>query len=337
MMKNKKIIIFGGSGSLGQTLLKKLYKYNKILVFSRDEAKHWTIKNKFNSDNLLFSVGDIRDKNRVEEILVRFNPNIIIIASALKHVDICELSPYESIKTNILGITNIVDVVESKLKDLTDLETVLMVSTDKACSPINVYGMCKSISERVVLEKSRHVPGVKFVATRYGNVLETRGSIVPLFMYQAKNNDFVTLTREDMTRFVMTLEDSVDLILNCIENSQTGETYIPKLKAMRIIDIAEIFAERYDKKIKVIGIRSGEKIHEDLINETESLRTVDMGDVFVVKPIYETKIYNDQVFRYDSSETLTKLELIEYFKSIDLFDKNVDDFNQTIKLDDIRK
>ena len=337
MVSNKKIMIIGGSGSLGMSLIKRLGTDNELYVLSRDESKHWSLKNKFKDSNLTFMVSDIRDYDRMEKIFNRVNPHIIIIAAALKHVDVCELSPEESIATNLSGVSNVVDIVENNQETLSDLETVLMVSTDKACSPINVYGMCKSISERVVLEKSRHIPGVKFVATRYGNVLETRGSIVPLFMHQAKNNDFVTVTREDMTRFVMTLDDSVDLILNCIENGQSGETYIPKLKAMKIVDLAEIFADRYGKQIKVIGIRSGEKIHEDLINETESLRTVDMGDVFVVKPIYETKIYNDEVFRYDSSVTLTKSELIEYFKSIDLFDKNVDDFNQTIKLDDIRK
>ncbi len=337
MQSNKKIMIIGGSGSLGMSLIKRLGKTNDLYILSRDESKHWSLKNKFKDSNLNLIVADIRDYGRLEKVFNRVNPHIIIIAAALKHVDVCELNPEESIATNLTGVSNVVNVVENNQQTLTDLQSVLMVSTDKACSPINVYGMCKSISERIVLEKSRHIKGVKFIATRYGNVLETRGSIVPLFMHQAKNNNYVTVTRDDMTRFVMTLEDSVDLILNCIENASTGETYIPKLNAMRIIDLAEIFAERYGKQIKVIGIRSGEKIHEDLINETESLRTIDAGDVYVVKPIYEAKIYSDEVFKYDSSIALTKPELIEYFESINLFDKNVDDFAQTIKLDDIRK
>ena len=335
-MLNKKVMIIGGSGSLGMSLIKRLANDNELFILSRDESKHWALKNKFKDMNLKLQVCDIRDKDRLSKTICRVNPNIVIIAAALKHVDVCELSPEESIATNLQGVSNVVSSVEENLAALTDLETVLMVSTDKACSPINVHGMCKSISERIVLEKSRHIENVKFVATRYGNVLETRGSIVPLFMHQAKNNEFITVTREDMTRFVMTLEDSVDLIINCIKTSNTGETYIPKLKSMKIIDLAKIFAQKYNKEIKICGIRSGEKIHEDLINETESLRTVDEGEVFVVKPIYETKVYNSEVFTYDSSNTLNIEELEEYLTSINLFSKDPDDFAQTVKLDDMR-
>ena len=245
-MLNKKVMIIGGSGSLGMSLIKRLANDNELFILSRDESKHWALKNKFKDMNLKLQVCDIRDKDRLSKTICRVNPNIVIIAAALKHVDVCELSPEESIATNLQGVSNVVSSVEENLAALTDLETVLMVSTDKACSPINVYGMCKSISERIVLEKSRHIENVKFVATRYGNVLETRGSIVPLFMHQAKNNEFITVTREDMTRFVMTLEDSVDLIINCIKTSNTGETYIPKLKSMKIIDLAKIFAQKYN-------------------------------------------------------------------------------------------
>lgn len=335
-MLNKKIMIIGGSGSLGMALIKRLGSENDLSILSRDESKHWALKNKFKGLNLDLRVSDIRDKDRMGKAISRINPNIIIIAAALKHVDVCELSPEESISTNLQGVSNVVSIIEENYSTLTDLETVLMVSTDKACSPINVYGMCKSISERIVLEKSRHMRRVKFVATRYGNVLETRGSIVPLFMHQAKNNEFITVTREDMTRFIMTLEDSVDLIIDCIKNANTGETYIPKLKAMKIIDLAKIFAQKYDKKIKICGIRSGEKIHEDLINETESLRTINRGDIFVIKPIYEAKVYNDEVFVYNSSNTLSEGELRSYLNSINLFTKDPDDFAQTVKLDDMR-
>jgi len=325
-MKNKKIIIFGGSGSLGQTLLKRLYKYNKILVFSRDEAKHWTIKNKFNSDNLLFSVGDIRDKNRVEEILVRFNPNIIIMASALKQVDTCELSPYESVKTNILGINNIVDVVESKLKDLTDLESVLMVSTDKACSPTNVYGMCKSVAERLVLVKSTNIDSVKFVAVRYGNVLDSRGSIIPLFKHQVQTQDHLTVTHPDMTRFLMTLDDSVDLILTTLENANTGETWIPKLDAMKIIDLANIYAKKYDKTIKFTGIRPGEKIHESLVSDSESIRTVERENHYVIRPSYDRPI-SENVFEYSSADfCLDKEKLKVYLDDLSILDRNIEEF-----------
>lgn len=331
-------MIIGGSGSLGMALIKRLSKSNELYIVSRDESKHWAVKNKFKESNLNFILGDIRDYEAIESAITRVDPQEIIIAAALKHVDVCELNPKESVSTNLEGVLNVVDAVEKNQQRLKNLECVLMVSTDKACSPINVYGMCKSISERVVLERSRHIDRIKFVATRYGNVLETRGSIIPLFMYQAKNSDYITVTKEDMTRFVMTLDDSVDLILDCIEKAETGETFIPKLKAMKIMDLAEIFAEKYNKEIKVIGIRSGEKIHEDLINQTESLRTVDAGERYIVKPIYDAKIYNHDIFKYDSSNTITKKELYEYLESINLFNNNnVDNFSQTIKLDDIRK
>jgi FlaA1/EpsC-like NDP-sugar epimerase len=338
MMKNKKIMIIGGSGSLGMSLIENLGNDNELHILSTDESKHWAINNRFNELNLNFAIADIRDYDRMNRIILRVNPEIIIIASALKHVDVCELNPKESIETNISGIVNVVNIVEDRQNELTNLETVLMVSTDKACSPINVYGMCKSISERVVLERARHIKNIKFVATRYGNVLETRGSIVPLFMHQAEHNEYFTVTREDMTRFVMTLNDSVNLIVNCIENAKSGETFIPKIKSMNIMDLAEIFSKRYNKEIKIIGIRSGEKLHEDLINETESLRTIECDDIFIVKPIYETKIYNDDVFTYTSSQgTMSKKELEEYLVSVNIFEKDVDSFTQTVKLDDIRK
>ena len=325
-LKEKRILIFGGSGSLGQTLVNRLHEDNNVLVFSRDEAKHWTIKNEFNSENLSFAVGDIRDKNRIREITSRFNPNIIIMASALKQVDTCELSPYESVQTNILGINNIVDVVEEDLGRLSNLETVLMVSTDKACSPTNVYGMCKSVAERLVLVKSKTTNTVKFVAVRYGNVLDSRGSILPLFNHQVRCQDFLTLTHGDMTRFLMTLDDSVDLILTTIEKGKSGETWIPKLNAMRIIDLAEIYAEMHDKKIKVTGIRPGEKIHESLISESESIRVVEQKNHYVISPSYDQPI-SDKIFEYSSEGScLSKHDLKLYLDSLNILDRSSDSF-----------
>ena len=160
-----------------------------------------------------------------------------------------------------------------------------MVSTDKACSPINVYGMCKSLAERIVLEKSRN-SNVTFCATRYGNVLESRGSIIPLFLYQAKNKKEFTITHKKMTRFLMTLDDSVDLIVDALNYAQHGDTFVPNLASMKIMDLAEIFSSIYNKPIKVTGIRVGEKLHESLINETESLRTqfIPENDRFIISP-----------------------------------------------------
>lgn len=320
-MKNKKILIFGGSGSLGNILIENLVNENKISVFSRDESKHWKIRNKVKSPNLSFIIGDIRDYSRVRESIIKEKPNIIIIASALKYVDVCELSPQESILTNVNGPKNVVNAVVDKIGVLQDLETVLMVSTDKACSPINVYGMCKAISERVTIDNSRYFERPKFVVTRYGNVLESRGSIIPLFKHQAQSESdkFFTLTNKSMTRFLMTLQESVDLIVNAIENGNSGETWIPKLKSMRVVDLAELFSEVYNKPVKVIGIRPGEKIHESLVNETESLRTIDTVQNYIIKPIHEDFVYSD-IFSYNSSsDIMSKNELFNYLKTLGIF------------------
>ncbi|MEK7802620.1 MAG: polysaccharide biosynthesis protein, partial [Pseudomonadota bacterium] len=188
--QNKKILIIGGTGSLGRALIRRLSEDNEIIVYSRDEAKHWTIRNQLTpKQNVQFEVGDIRDANRVEEIILKVKPHIILIAAALKQVDTCERSPFESIQTNTLGIHNVINAVVRQEDRLTTLETVLMVSTDKACAPTNVYGMCKAISERVVTSQSISGSSIKFVGVRYGNVLESRGSIIPLFRWQADHLD----------------------------------------------------------------------------------------------------------------------------------------------------
>ncbi len=328
LMQNKKILIFGGSGSLGKTLISRLYKHNDVLIYSRDEAKHWTIKNTFNSINLSFSVGDIRDFSRIKEILFQFQPNIIIMASALKQVDTCELSPNESIQTNVIGIDNIVRAVEENINNLPELESVLMVSTDKACAPVNVYGMCKAISERTVTARSRfdHLGGVNFLCVRYGNVLDSRGSILPLFRHQVKTQDFITVTHPDMTRFLMTLDESVDLILTTLKTAKSGETWIPVLKSMRILDLAKIYADMYGKDIQISGIRPGEKLHEALVSECESTRAKMINDHHVLEPSYSSQI-NDNIFSYTSEDsTMSEVELKDYLVELDLLDRDPEDF-----------
>ena len=182
MISNKNILIFGGTGSLGYELVKRYVDNNIIYNYSRDECKHWKMKLDFNHNkNLNFIIGDVINKNKIEETLLRIKPNIIIIASAMKHIDQCEYNTDQSLNTNLLGVKNILDLIE-KHQILLDgtLQTVLFVSSDKACSPINVYGMCKALSETLVVEKSYYVKKIKFVNIRYGNVLNSRGSIIPL-------------------------------------------------------------------------------------------------------------------------------------------------------------
>jgi UDP-glucose 4-epimerase len=195
-----------------------------------------------------------------------------VSAAAIKHVDTCELSPEESLATNVHGVMNIIDAVRHR----SDVECLLHVSTDKACEPVNVYGMCKALAERLVTSQSRgrHTEcGPRHVCVRYGNVLESRGSIIPLFKWQVEHRDALTVTDPDMTRFVMTLDESVDLISTTLKHAEHGETWVPRIPSMRIGDLAQLFAERFDKKIERIDVRPGEKRHEDLVGRTESART----------------------------------------------------------------
>lgn len=331
----EKILIIGGTGSLGKKLIKRLGTTYDLVVYSRDESKHWTIQNELKSSglNLAFRVGDIRDKQRVKQVIQETRPDIIIMAAALKQVDTCELSPQESILTNLVGTQNVIDVVEELNRvTITSVHSyspkkVLFVSTDKACSPANVYGMCKAISERYVTSKAADTTlTTQFVGVRYGNVLESRGSIIPLFKYQSEHAEAFTVTHADMTRFLMTLDDSVDLILHALSEGKSGEIWIPRLKAMNIKDLAEIYSKMYSKPIKYIGLRPGEKMHESLLNDSESVRTRDTGVHYVIGPAFESP-KTERMFEYTSADdVMSKDELYEYLESINIFDKNLSDF-----------
>ncbi len=325
-MQNCRILIFGGTGSLGKTLIKRYADKNLIQVFSRDESKHWTIKNEFRHSNLSFFVGDIRDYSRCADSIISFNPTHIILASALKHVDVCENSPSESVKTNIIGIENVVNIVRHNYKKISNLKTVLMVSTDKACYPINVYGMCKSIAERIVTSACTFQIPIKFVAVRYGNVLESRGSIIPLFKYQSENLDKITVTDPRMTRYVMTLEESVDLIDAAIKNADSGQTWVPDLPSMKVMDLAEIFSDLYSKPIEIIGMRPGEKLHEDLINISESMRTKKFGKYYSISSSF-TPPFQDEDFSMRSDKLLMdKSCLKKRLQTLGILEKSFDQF-----------
>lgn len=279
MIENKKIFIFGGTGSLGYELVNRYISSNIIYNYSRDENKHWKMRLDFNHNsnisNLNFIIGNISDKTRVKSSLQRILPNIIIIASAMKHIDQCELNTHESISTNLLGTKNILDSIEEIYNENNSFKPIVVfVSSDKACSPINNYGMCKAISESLAVEKAYYLNDIKFVCVRYGNVLNSRGSIIPLLHEIGKdtNKTHFTLTHEKMTRFVMTLEQSVDLIEYAILHGESGDTIIPELVSMNVKDLLDIFSEIYKKPIKVTGLRPGEKMLESLINNTQSLR-----------------------------------------------------------------
>jgi UDP-glucose 4-epimerase len=266
-----KILVLGGTGSLGHAIARK-FSSDIMYIMSRDESKQW--KMKINFPNINFIIGDIRDKDKVKSVLKRVRPDTVIIAAAMKHIDLCELDTHECIATNILGIQNILDSIE----DL-PVKTVCFISTDKACDPGSAYGMSKALAEVMMIEKSRHVPGVKFVTVRYGNVLNSRGSIIPTLelIGQSEDKKFFPLTHPAMNRYIMTPEQSMNLIEHAIIHGESGDIVIPELVSMNIKDLCEIYSEKYNKPIVVTGLRPGEKIEEILINDTQAMKAVKKG------------------------------------------------------------
>ena len=322
MFQNKKILLFGGSGSLGNKFIEKHIPNNQITNYSRDECKHWSMSLKYKTDNLKFIIGDIRDYQNVASAILREQPHIIIIMAALKHIDRCEYAIDECIKTNSIGPINVVNAVEKNNDRLTNLEVVVMVSTDKACEPTNVYGMAKALAESAIVEKSLYVSNRKFVNIRYGNVLNSRGSIIPILHEKGNDPDVkeFTLTHEDMTRFVMTLEQSVELIEYAAEFGESGDTVIPKLISLKLVDLMQIFSEKYNKPVKVTGLRPGEKMLESLISETQAMRLIKKDNGYMhIKPPYQNLLVLDDVHNYNSKiNPLSKEELFEYMNRLGL-------------------
>jgi UDP-glucose 4-epimerase len=229
---------------------------------------------------LAFQIGDVRDYESVVRAVKK--ADIIIHAAALKQVPIGEYFPFESIKTNILGAQNIIRAI---VEIQNTVETVLAISTDKACKPVNTYGMCKAIQERLIIEANRLCPKTRFICVRYGNVAASRGSIIPLFQEQIKKGGPLTITTKDMTRFILTLEKAIDTILAAVSSAEPGDTYVPYLPSVKITELAKVMMGKRDVPQKIIGIRPGEKVHEILISEEEMPRTIKRGDYYVICPV----------------------------------------------------
>ncbi len=294
-IEGERVLVVGGSGSLGNHLIRLMTNYNlrattkkkiRLMVVSRDENKQWIMKKLF--PDVDFYLGDMRDQTRMREVLETARPSIIIVAAALKHIDVCEHQVGECLETNVIGVQRLARAIVAYSQaravagvlQANRLKTVVFVSTDKACSPVNVYGMSKALSERVVNENGVRYAGEpdlmpKFLCVRYGNVLNSRGSIIPKFSELAadKNSTCFPVTDVRMTRFFMTLDESACLILSAIVYGKPGETWIPNVPAVSILALAEYFSARFKKPVKIVGLRPGEKIHECLINETEIART----------------------------------------------------------------
>lgn len=322
MIKNKKILLFGGSGSLGNKFIETYIDNNTIVNYSRDECKHWQMSLKYKTDKLSYIIGDIRDYNRVETSIIREQPNIIVIMAALKHIDRCEYAIEECIKTNFNGPLNVLNSIEANIDRLPSLESVVFVSTDKACEPTNAYGMAKAMAECAIIEKSLFIKKCKFVNIRYGNVLNSRGSIIPILHEKGQDPEIkeFTLTHPDMTRFVMTLEQSVALIEHAILYAESGDTVIPELISMRLIDLMEIFSEKYGKPVRITGLRPGEKMLESLISETQSMRLINGPDGYMyIKPPYKNILITNNICNYNSKiNPLDKDNLIIYMSKLEL-------------------
>ena len=298
-LDNKRILITGGTGSLGKVLTRRILSGQmgtpqSVVVFSRDEAKQHEMRMEYlnrrsvtedvmyhNFERTLqFKIGDVRDFHSVAQALI--NVDIVFNAAALKQVPACEYFPYEAVRTNIEGAENIVRAIkELRL----NIETVVAISTDKACKPTNVMGMTKAIQERIFLTANIDCPKTRFVAVRYGNVLASRGSVVPLFLDQIEAGGPITITDKNMTRFLLTLDQAVDTVFEAMQFAEAGETYIPKIKAARIVDVVTALVGKKKIEIKETGVRPGEKLHEVLVSQEESLRTISRGNYFAIKSI----------------------------------------------------
>lgn len=321
MFSGLKILIIGGTGSLGNALIKRYLKNNKIIVYSRDENKHWQMSLIYNSENLEYMIGCIRDYKRLENVILNTLPDLIIVAAALKHIDRCEYSVTEALATNYTGVYNVFDIVSKNQKNLQNLKCCVFISTDKACSPVNTYGITKALAEKIVIEKSLECKTTKCVTVRYGNVLNSRGSIIPILKEKANDPNVkeFTLTDENMTRFVMTLEDSINLIEVAITQGESGDIVIPKPISLKIKDLFEIFSEEYKKPIKIIGLRPSEKMFESLINETQSASMIEKNNYYFLKPSYRN-IYSPELSKDYNSDLLVinKEELKKLLKNNNL-------------------
>ncbi len=331
-LEGKRVLITGGTGSLGKTLVRRLLTGEmgqpaKIVVFSRDEAKQHFMRVAYqhayaatdeiiyrNFERLLqFWIGDVRDISSVSAALR--DADIVINAAALKQVPTCEYFPYEAVRTNIEGPENIVRAIQ---QHRLPIETVVGVSTDKACKPVNTMGMTKAIQERVFIQGNMRCDATRFVCVRYGNVLASRGSVVPLFHEQIRHGGPVTITTADMTRFLLSLDTAVDTVFAAIRDAFPGETYIPNAPSALVTDIAKALIGDRDIPMTFTGIRPGEKTHEILLGDEEANRTVSRGKWYAILPMLPEIVQDTSTERplkseYSSGESLMTFEETKTF------------------------
>jgi len=304
VFNNRVIFITGGTGSWGNKITKQLlsrYSPKEIRIYSRGEQKHVEMRRRFNNDpRLKFIIGDVRDKERL--LISTQNVDYILHLAALKHLPICEENPWEAVLTNIKGTRNVITAaIENNIKKM------IFVSTDKACEPLNFYGVTKSCAEKIVIAANKESKKTRFICIRAGNVIGTSGSVIPLFREQILNNNAITLTDDEMTRFLVPCEKTIELIFKIFKDSVGGEIFVPKMPIVKIIDIAKIMINELGNEkteIKKIGIRPGEKIHELLISKYEIRRCLEEKDHFIILP----EIFiEDAVKKYSKAKNFTKI------------------------------
>src|SRR5216684_1654766 len=350
IFENKRILVTGGTGSRGQVLVRRLLSGKdglpaKIIVFSRDEAKQHFMRLEYQQkaaaavetsgngfhkrkelrsrmaatdeviynnfrQRLEFRIGDVRDYHAVGGAL--HDVDIVFNAAALKQVPTCEYFPFEAVRTNIEGPENIIRAIQEH--DLR-IETVVGVSTDKACKPVNTMGMTKALQERVFIHANMRCPSTRFICVRYGNVLASRGSVIPLFHDQIRRGGPITITTQEMTRFLLSLDEAVDTIFEAVRAGLHGETYIPRVPSARITDVARALIEDRRIDVRYTGIRPGEKVHEILVSDEESYRTIERGGYYVISPMLPELFNSSNGLRclskeYSSADALMSPEAV---------------------------
>jgi FlaA1/EpsC-like NDP-sugar epimerase len=326
LLDDKKVVVTGGTGSLGQVLTRRLLEGQmglprQVVVFSRSEALQHAMRLSFQHrrvatddivyaeerhQRLVFRIGDVRDFGAVADALR--DADVVFHAAAMKQVPACEYHPMEAVRTNIDGANNVVRAI----RDLRlPVETVVGVSTDKACKPVNVMGMTKAVQERILVDANLHSEGTRFIVARYGNVIASRGSVVPLFREQIARGGPITLTTREMTRFLLSLEEAVDLIFAALGEARPGETYVPRVPAARIVDLAAAMAGERRIEMQYTGIRPGEKVHEVLVSEEEASRTSVRGEHLVIGPILPELREDHAEEAFDRREFSSADEVVE--------------------------
>ena len=323
MFKNKVLLITGGTGSFGNAVLQKFINtdINEIRIFSRDEKKQDDMRRIYQNEKIKFFIGDVREKQSIDQAIA--GVDYVFHAAALKQVPSCEFYPMEAVRTNIIGTENLLNAALQN-----NVEKVICLSTDKAVYPINAMGVSKSLMEKVFVAKSRVSNKIKIIGTRYGNVMASRGSVIPLFYEQIKSGKPITITDPNMTRFMMTLENAVELVLYAFENGNTGDIFVQKAPSTSIGELAETMKKIYssNSKIKNIGIRHGEKIHETLLSKEERLISEDLGSYFRIpadnrdlnyEKYFSKGMTSSQMEEFNSFNTvrLEEKELIELLES----------------------